>query len=89
MEEPVKYDVDRQKLSSAEVEDLTEVFKRAGRKSIELFAGDLVVTQDMLIQHVGSDLAVEKALELLYASKLTMVYPVDSAIEFPTKSVDQ
>lgn len=89
MEEPVKYDVDREKLSSAEVENITEVFKRAGRKSIELFAGDLVITQDKLIQLVGSDLAVEKALELLYARKLTVVYPVDSAMEFPTKSVDQ
>lgn len=81
MEEPTKYEVHREKISSEAMNKLKETFNNIGRQQCEFVTGDIVVTVENRLQQVGTDLSEEKARELLESGYVKAFYPVESSID--------
>lgn len=83
MEEPTKYVVNKEELSKTELAAIKETFQKAGRESVYFAAGDVVITDENLLQRVGSEISVEKAFELLMNRSVNAFCPKESFVEFP------
>ena len=82
MEEPAKYEVNREKRSENELAVVKETFQKAGRESVYFVIGDVVITEEDSLQKVGSSLSVEEAQKMLMNRSIKALYPVESSIEF-------
>lgn len=81
MEEPTKYEVNKDKITKEELNNMREIFKKIGRQHGQFVTGDIVVTVENRLQQVGSDISEEKARELLESGYVKAVYPVESSID--------
>lgn len=81
MEEPIKYEVQRERISTDKLNELREVFQKIGRLQFEFVLGDIVVTVENRLQQVGTDLSEEKARELLESGYVKAFYPAESSID--------
>lgn len=81
MEEPTKYEVQREKLSTEDMNKLKDVFKKIERQHGQFLTGDIVVTIENRLQQVGSDLSEKKARELLESGYVKAFYPAESSID--------
>lgn len=81
MEEPTKYEVQREKLSTEDLKKLKDVFQKIERQHGHFVTGDIVVTVENRLQQVGSDISEEKARELLESGYVKAFYPAESSID--------
>lgn len=81
MEEPTKYEVEREKVAKEELYKLEELFADIGRQNAHFMIGDIVVTVENRIHQVGHDLSEDKAIELLEAGCLKALYPAETSID--------
>lgn len=81
MEEPTKYEVEREKFSIEELNKIMEIFKETGRPNGQFVTGDIVVTTENRLQQVGPDLSEEKAREFLESGYVKAFYPAESSID--------
>ena len=82
MEEPTKYVVNKEELSETELAAIKETFQKAGRESVYFASGDVVITEENLLQRVGSEISAEEAMDLLESRKIKALYPVNSKVGF-------
>ncbi|WP_281864950.1 hypothetical protein [Planomicrobium okeanokoites] len=81
MEEPTKYELQREKISTVEMTKLKEIFQINGRRKCDFITGDILVTVENRLQQVGPDLSEEKARELLESGYVKAFYPSESSID--------
>lgn len=82
MEEPTKYVVNKEELSEIELAAIKETFQKAGRESVYFADGDVVITEENLLQRVGSEISADEAMDLLESRTIKALYPVDSKVSF-------
>ena len=78
MEEPTKYVVNKEKLSENELAAIKENFQRVGRESVYFADGDVVITEENLLQRVGSEISKNQAYKLLMNRSTKGFYPIES-----------
>lgn len=82
MEEPTKYEVNKEKRTESELTAMRVIFQKAGRESVYFVIGDVVITKEGSLQKVGSSLSVEEAQKMLMNRSIKALYPIESYIEF-------
>lgn len=82
MEEPTKYVVNKEELSENELAAIKKTFQKAGRELVYFADGDVVITEENLLQKIGSEISSIEAMELLKKRSIKILYPVESVVVF-------
>lgn len=82
MEEPTKYQVNKEKRTKSELNALNVTFAQFGRKTPHFLPGDVLITEENSLQRVGSEISAAEAMDLLESRTIKSLYPVDSKVDF-------